>query len=169
MATFSRGRRNKLAKKEQPKKKPKPPITEIHSTLGRLIAIVLGLATLIGVPAALIAFWPRLTVTASGLHNESNAYSETFMLTNVGFLPFENVRVAVELCSFKTAEDSMRVSGCATNDPSEIIGFTADGWNATEIRRDESLSVVLSDVLDSNGGRPSPSGIPSFLTGLTIA
>jgi hypothetical protein len=91
------------------------------------------------------------------------------MLTNVGFLPFENVRVAVELCSFKTAEDSMRVSGCATNDPSEIIGFTADGWNATEIRRDESLSVVLSDVLDSNGGRPSPSGIPSFLTGLTIA
>jgi hypothetical protein len=114
----------------------------------RLFAIVLGLATLLGVPAAVIAFWPRMTVSAVGLFDEGNAYSEIFTVANAGFLSFEDVHIGIGLCSIDTEKHDFLVTPnmCAQNDPHML--FTGPSWHTPELRRDEPFSVVLTDALN---------------------
>jgi hypothetical protein len=144
----SRERKRKKAKPEQQKPSTGPPIKVRTSIAGRLITIILGVATLIGVPAAVIAFWPRMTVTPSGLFDATNAYSETFTVANTGFLPFENVQVGIALCSIETVKNDFVVTGdpCADNNPRVMIG--SPSWWTPELRRDEPFSIVLSDNLN---------------------
>jgi hypothetical protein len=97
-----KGRKPKPSKGKMPRENPAPPLpSKRWSPLGRLVEIGLAIATLIGAPAAVVAFWPRLTVTASGPFDESNAYSETFTVTNTGFLAFEDVNVGIGFCAIE--------------------------------------------------------------------
>jgi hypothetical protein len=102
---------------------------------------------------ALVAFavsvWPRMTVTASGLFDELNAYSETFTITNTGFLPFKNVLIGVGICSIDTTKHDFIVSpnNCEGGTARMLIGGEPS-WSTPELRRDEPFSLILSDVLN---------------------
>jgi len=135
-------------RREIPNLWPKPKPKKEWSPLRRLLTVMLGLATLIGVPGAVIAFWPRMTVTPSGLFDESNAYSEIFTVANTGFLAFEDVLVGLGLCSVETENNTFIIVGdvCPNGDPHIIFG--AAGWWTPELRRDEPFSVVLTDSLN---------------------
>jgi len=123
------------------------PTKEQQSTLGRLSAIILGVATLAGVPAAVIAFWPRVTVVPSGLFDESNAYSEIFTITNTGFFAFEDMRIGIGICSVDTAKHDFYVTpnNCDETGPHVRLGLPK--WDTPELRREETFSIVLTDVI----------------------
>src|SRR5271166_6664508 len=127
---------------------PKMPAKAKSTTIGRLIAIILGIATLIGVPAAVVAFWPRMTATPSGLFDESNAYSETFTVANTGFLALEDVQIGIGICTIETEKRDFTVSpnNCEGDFAHILIG--APSWETPELRRDEPFSIVLSDGLN---------------------
>jgi hypothetical protein len=145
----SRGRKRKPRGAQSQTPKPTTPAKELRSRpLGRLIAIILGLATLVGVPAAVIAFWPRMTVTASGLYDDSNAYSETFSVANTGFLPLEDVQVGIGICSIETEKLDFNVSKDNCFGEGAHIVIAGPPWWTPELRRDEPFSIVLSDGMN---------------------
>jgi hypothetical protein len=127
---------------------PKMPAKAKSTTFGRLIAIILGIATLVGVPGALAAFWPRMTATPFGLFDESNAYSETFTVANTGFLALEDVQIGIGICTIQTEKHDFTVSpnNCEGDFAHMLIG--APSWETPELRRDEPFSIVLSDALN---------------------
>jgi hypothetical protein len=140
----SKGRKRKQRKSETRSLSPKT-LTRARSTIvARLTAIILGVATLVGVPAAVIAFWPRVTVNPSGLFDDLNAYSVTFTTNNTGFLPFEDVRIGVGLCSIETAKRDLQVTNNCKGDTVNIR-ITDPSWWTPELKRDEPFSIVLSD------------------------
>jgi hypothetical protein len=89
-----------------------------------------------------------MTVAASGLFDESNAYSETFTVANTGFLSFEDIHIGIGICSIETTKHDFVVTGnnCDRNYPHLL--FSAPSWQTPELRRDESFSVVLTDSLN---------------------
>lgn len=112
-------------------------------------AMLLAVATLISVPAAVFTFYPRMTVSPSGLFDDSNAYTETFTISNIGFLSFQNVSVGIGICSIKTVDGSFSVypNGCP-NDTAHLLISGGPSWDTPEIRQDEPFSIVLSDALN---------------------
>jgi hypothetical protein len=139
-------------KRNKPKTKTSISQPETSGTkqaiVSRLTAILLGAATLVGGAAAVITFWPRMTVTPSGLFDESNAYSETFTIANTGFLALEDVQIGVGICTIDTAKHDFFVSpnNCDQTGPHMLIG--GPSWETPELRRDEPFSIVLSDGLN---------------------
>jgi hypothetical protein len=141
----SRGRKHQSAKPTSQNQRPMKSTGARLSIVGRLTAVILGVSTLIGVPAAVIVFWPRMTVTPAGLFDESNAYSQTFTITNTGFLAFEDIHMGLGICSIETVKKDFHVSegNCDAGGP--YVLFTAPSWQTPELRRDETFVVVLTD------------------------
>jgi len=144
----SRGRRHIPTKITASIRKPIKIANDRSTPVARLRATILGVATLIGVAAAVIAFWPRMTVTPSGLFDESNAYSETFTVTNTGFLAFEDVQVEIGICTIETAKHDFEVSPNNCQGGFVKIAIGGPPWWTSELRRDEPFSIVLSDGLN---------------------
>jgi hypothetical protein len=144
----SKGRKRKPPKLEPASTKPTPPAKRMWTPARQLMAIVLGAATLIGGISAVLFFWPRMTVTPSGLFDDSNAYSETFIVANTGFLAFEDMQVGIGICSIDTAKHDFGVTPNNCEGDSAHILIGGPSWEAAELRRDEPFSIVLSDGLN---------------------
>jgi hypothetical protein len=144
----SKGPRNKSSKKQPQTQKAITPVKAKREWFRQAWAMILTIATLIGAPAAVVAFWPRMTVTAVGLHDESNAYSETFTIANIGFLQFKEVKVGIRLCNIETANNDVGMipKGCPEGGPRMLLG--GPSWRTPELRRDEPFSIILSDELN---------------------
>jgi hypothetical protein len=115
----------------------------------RVTAVILGVSTIVGVPAAVIAFWPRMTVVPSGLVEETNAYSQIFTVTNTGFLPFEDMHMGLGICSIETEKHDFFISGDNCDAGGPRLLFTGSSWQTPELRRDEPFTVVLTDALNT--------------------
>jgi hypothetical protein len=81
---------NSLRKFPEPKKQQKKKL-QSQPRVSVVAAVVLGLATLIGVPAAIFAFWPRVTVSVSDPVDPKNPFSAAVTVTNTGLLPLDKV------------------------------------------------------------------------------
>ena len=86
---------NKGYKKPKQRKPPKK-ATKTKTKNSRL-GLVLGLATLLGVPGAVFSFWPRMTVSVSEPVDVNNPFSASATITNSGMLPLNNVSAALGL------------------------------------------------------------------------
>jgi hypothetical protein len=144
----SRGRKHKQNKPAAQNHRARTPAVTRLTIFGRLAAIILGFATLIGVPAAVISFWPRMTVIPAGLFDESNAYSQTFAVTNTGFLPFEDIHMGLGICSIDTVKHDFYVTEGNYDAGGPHMLFSAPSWQTPELRRDEPFVVVLTDSLN---------------------
>lgn len=135
-------RRRKPKPPREPPRKSDPPKRKWWKGL---FETLLAIATLVGVPAAI---WPRMTVTASGLFDDSNAYSETFLLTNTGFQSLKDVQVGIGICSIETLKHDFSVAprNCEGDCPRLMVG--GPPWFTRELKRDETFSIVLSDGLN---------------------
>jgi hypothetical protein len=89
-----------------------------------------------------------MTVTPTALFDESNAYSETFIAANTGFLPFEDVQLGVEICSIETEKHDFSVSPNNCDPSANHIVIAGPPWWTPELRRDEPFSIVLSEGLN---------------------
>src|ERR1700722_2020267 len=140
---MSKSRKDREREKQrQPRPPPQKP-KMVWRVANKFFAGVLETGTILGA----IVLWPRMTATPSWLFDPSNAYSETFTIANTGFLFFKQVRIGIGLCAIETVEKDFFVTGdhCAGNDPHFMMSGMA--WSTPELRRDETFSVTLSDVL----------------------
>lgn len=140
---MSRSRKVREREKQRPPKPPPRKPRIVWTVANKLFAGVLAVCTILGA----IVLWPRMTATPSGLFDPSNAYSETFTVANTGFLSFKEMQIGIGLCAIETVKKDFFVTGdhCAGNDPHFMMSGLA--WATPELRRDETFSITLSDVL----------------------
>jgi hypothetical protein len=121
------------------------------------------IATLVGLG---MSFWPTMTVTVSDPSDASNAYSVTFTISNTGFLPFEDVRIAIGVCAIETVPPSWQVSpGTCDNGRVPNMLATDPSWYTPELRRNEPFSIRLTDVFNKETEKwrkDHPTAIASF-------
>jgi hypothetical protein len=147
----SRGQSQTPQRKEIPNLKPKPTPPKSWQPLHKLAAVILGVATLIGVPAAIVTFWPSITVQAEGLFDEANSYSESFVASNNGYLTLENVGMSVGICSIETEKKDFWVTGTwrykdRCGDPKlRIVNLPI--WQRHILRHNEQMAITLSDIM----------------------
>jgi hypothetical protein len=105
-------------------------------------------AIVLGAYVTAIALVPTLSAAASGPFDESNAYSETFTVTNIGVLPLEDVNIGIGPCALDTEKSDFYVSpnNCSRDIPYMLIGDPA--WEAPELARNEPFSVTLTDQMN---------------------
>jgi hypothetical protein len=140
---------NKTPTKTEPLNKSTPKEKRLWTPIRRAAAAILAVATLIGGIVAALFFWPRMTMTTTGLFDESNAYSEQFTILNTGFLAFEDMHIGIGICSMETTDGPGIVvtpSGCPHDEPPRVL-LSAASWQTPELRRDEPFSIVLTDAL----------------------
>jgi hypothetical protein len=94
----SRGRRRTTERREIPNLRPKTKPKKEWPQFRKLLAVVLGLATLIGVPAAIVAFWPRVSIDLLEPTDGSDPFSAPFTVTNTGIMPLRQASFFVGLC-----------------------------------------------------------------------
>jgi hypothetical protein len=140
--------KEKQTKIEQAKATLRSPTKIIWTPVRKIMTLTLGAATLIGGVPAAIFFWPRMTVTPSGLFDESNAYSEIFTVTNTGYLPFEDVHMGLGICSIETVKKDFFVTGNNCDETGPYLMFTGASWYTPELVRDQPFQVVLTDALN---------------------
>jgi hypothetical protein len=140
---MSKSRRERERKKQRSSKPPPCEPRAVWTLTKKLVAGFLAGCTALGV----IVLWPRMSATVSGPFDPSNAYSETFTIANAGFFPFMETRIGIGLCSIETETPKFLVYGdpCAGNDAHLLMSGLA--WAVAELRRDETFSVALTDVL----------------------
>lgn len=115
---------------------------------GQVWTISLAIATLLGGPAAIVTFWPRMTVVPSGLSDESNPYSETFAVNNTGFLPLIDVRIGIGFCTFEAEVKELFLPQGSCDKNMQRFVVSAARWETNELKKDETFSITLTDALN---------------------
>jgi hypothetical protein len=153
----SRGRKYTPERKPLPNLRPKPKPKKEWTQFRKLVAVVLGLATLLGVPAAIVVFWPRVTVDILAPENPLNALSAPFVVTNIGIMPLRNVSFSMGVCriTLKMPNGSpLNIVGTPDHpiDPSTPRCATSNGarfatpsWSNHRLAPDERYSGNLAD------------------------
>lgn len=115
-------------------------------TFGKMFSVFV---TAMGLAAAVVTFWPRLTVSPSGLYDEQNPYSEIFTVLNTGFLPLYDVTIAIGFCSFETEKrNDLTFSNNNCDGGLPHIRLSTPWWETKQFLRDEPFSVTLTDALN---------------------
>jgi hypothetical protein len=83
-----------------PPKKEKQRLLRKWISAHKLLACLLGIATLIG---AVIAVIPRVSLTESELADQGNSMSASFTIANSNFLPLRHVSAFLRICQAYTA------------------------------------------------------------------
>lgn len=143
--------RYKPPKRREKKQTATEPVKPKRGWLRQGLAILLGIATLIGVPAAAVEVWPRMTATVSDPADASNAYSVTFKVSNAGFLPFQDVTVAIGICAIETEQGEFEFhvppDSCKNGRVPNVM-FSPPSWSAPELDRDGAFEVRLTDIFN---------------------
>jgi hypothetical protein len=127
--------------KKLPKPKEKPETAEKTVVKISPLAVILGSATLIGGIAAIVMFFPRLTVAVSDPPDASQPFSSSITITNTGYLPLEEVGAQVALRRIENV-DHGRVYG------SEHFGarlFTRS-WGNHNLGLDDKFTFAFNDL-----------------------
>jgi hypothetical protein len=110
-----------------------------------------GAAIVVSLIAGVIYLcWPMVSVTASGLFDENNPYSETFTVQNIAVLrSLMKVNVTIGICKIEYAPSAIGTRIITTDCPND---FTAarmghPAWATPELAAGELFAVVLTSLL----------------------
>jgi hypothetical protein len=112
-----------------------------------IVAVILGLATLLGGIAAAVTLLPRVTLSVSDPPNVDDPFSSSITVTNTGYLPLNSVAPAISW-------DKIVFQG--PNGPVTLLGngskqaFNVKNWPSRDLGLDEALTVALNDVFIGN-------------------
>jgi hypothetical protein len=116
-----------------------------------MLGVVLGLATLIGGFAAVIAFVPRPSVSVGDPVDPKNAFSSAFTVSNNN-LPLEHVAVGVI-----PRQVDMSTHNRVSADVDAVL--TVPSWQAHNLGIDEKLTFSLTELFGrEEGGIKFPEG-----------
>ncbi len=127
------------------KRPPKASQTQDRKSLLKLmIGAVLGISTLLGVPAAIMAFYPRINVNASDPVDPDNPFSASVTVTNTGFSPLDNVtpEIAMGKISVVRSGHPLDLEGA----PDFQTRFYRLGWGGQDLGLDDKFTFALNDA-----------------------
>jgi hypothetical protein len=126
--------------------KRKHQIEEPHSkkTRSLIIGSVLGLATVLGVPAALLTLLPRISVASSDPVDPNDTLSASFTISNNNFIPLRHVTATLlinEVQPFGVPLDR--------DIPAAEMGsgFVRPAWTNHSLDMDDKFTVSPSDIV----------------------
>jgi hypothetical protein len=112
-------------------------------TVRQVWGTILAVATLIGVPAALLTLLPRITVTPSDPVDPANSLSASFTIANNNFIPLRHVTAYVSVGQIVSTGHDL--------DPSFIPGFKnrlfLDRWQNHYLGVDEKFTITPNDII----------------------
>jgi hypothetical protein len=108
---------------------------------GKLLAFTLAVATLIGVPGALLVLLPRITVEGTG--DFSKPASIAFVTTNTGSIPLRYPILGMTMCELAYTTAPPKPSSC---DSSWIPSSVPDAKTPEWLYTDEKFTLRLEDV-----------------------
>jgi hypothetical protein len=138
--------------------KPKLPRPEHKSKKEKssLIGVLLGVATLIGVPAAVITFWPRVTVSVSDPVDQNQPFSSSVTIQN-GLLPLDSVHPTIALGKVQIMRGGVPITAQATTPYKAVFGHN---WPSRHMGMDDKTTFALND-LPMEFFNPEPEGLVS--------
>jgi hypothetical protein len=107
-----------------------------------LLAIVLGLATIVGGLAAALAFLPRVSVVPSDPVDINNPFSASFTITNMNYIPLREVSVSFNLGQIATAPAQYSNNLVSTFN----TGFKSPKWKRHTLTMDEKYTITPGDI-----------------------
>jgi hypothetical protein len=111
--------------------------------------VALGLATLLGVPAAVVTFAPRVTPTVSDPVTSGDPYSSSITATNTGYIPLDKVTIGIgigESCA-GTTNCNIPVYPDPNRYEQGIFKVNIQNWGEHHLGLDERFQVPLSNVI----------------------
>jgi hypothetical protein len=133
----------------EPPAPPKQP-KRAWSIAGKILAVVLGVATLIGVPGALSVLLPRITVEGTG--DFAKPASITSVTTNIGSIPLRYPSVGIFACEvayIKEPDTPPRPCNLSLIPP-----FAPDAKNQDWLNTDDKITTRWEDMAVVEGGWP---------------
>jgi hypothetical protein len=135
----SRGRRRPPTRPPPP-----PPPKKDHwqfVTPRRLWSAILAFCTLLGV----IVLWPRITIDPDRSQIDPlHPFPVSFTIRNTGFIPLENLRIDLGLCTIWTGPPMTLPDRCQ-----KVRSYLyKPEWRARRLARDEPFQIRLDDLLN---------------------
>ena len=132
---------NRAPKLTKPKKQRQK--VEQKKTRTSLIGLMLGLATVIGVPSAVVFWFPRVTVAISDPVDSSDPFSSSVTITNNGFLPLDSVSTSLAVVTIAgNGKAPFRAIHGVKGYGSRVL---INGWNPHDLGVDDRFTVALND------------------------
>jgi len=143
-----RARKSKAQRRKAVKKREEMPA----------LAILLGLATLIGALAAIVTFFPRLTPSVSDPSDPNDPFSSSVTITNSGYMPLNSVDATVCLNELHLREPQKDPTygayGGDSNSPS-YARFGSKNWKTHYLGLDDRFTFLLNDAFAPGFGEGS--------------
>jgi hypothetical protein len=146
-----------------PVQTPSPPAPKGWSRrLGQVwkacAALVGFIAAIVGFVAAIVTYLPRMVADSPGLFDDANAYSIVFTVTNTGWIPLQDVRLSVGICSMKMDRSASNVTlgPQQSEDKCGVPGFRIGDpwrWESHELLPDKKFTIKLADQLSTPPGK----------------
>jgi hypothetical protein len=133
----------KIAKPQKQKPKAKRKKTGIS-----LLAVVLGIATLIGVPAAIVAFVPRVTAVVSDPPNNNDPFSSSITITNTGTIPLDSVTASISFGTIQFFGPQGQPITLLGDEAGDDLGVSK--WPPHDLGLDDRFTVSLNDSFTGN-------------------
>jgi len=115
------------------------------------LAVVLGVATLIGGVAAIAAFFPRITPTLSDPFDPSDPFSSSVTITNTGYMPLNSVSAFVGLNELHT-RDPQKGPRYGVYGPQKYARIFSKDWKPHYLGLDDRFSFVLNEAIGPGFG-----------------
>jgi hypothetical protein len=118
------------------------------TSLSKFFAMILALATVVGGAAAVVTFFPRITIEASGPFDPSPKPPVTFTIANTNVIPLEDVKPRLGFCAVSlnfggTDEPNPPFNKCNENS----TGFLSPpNWQHSRLAMDEKLTATWDDA-----------------------
>jgi hypothetical protein len=131
--------------KKQPKPKKQRQKAEQKKSRFSPIALILGGATLIGVPAGVVAFWPRVTATVSDPVDSTNPFSAIVTIANTGYLPLVSVEPVFKLgkMTFGSPLHPTTIEGYAGEKYGRV---KSTNWHSAYLGIDDKFTFGLNEI-----------------------
>ncbi len=112
------------------------------------IGALLGVATLIGVPGALLTVLPRISATVSDPTDTNDPFSSAVTVSNTGYIPLRSVVIDIAWSKITALNEY--------GNPVTLLGdigtqhFRSLHWSPQNIGPDERFTESLNDVFSTN-------------------
>ena len=116
-----------------------------------LMAVILGLATLLGGAASALTFLPRLTPSVSDPYDPNDPFSSSVTITNTGYLPLASVEIFIGLNNLRLRDQEGPKYG-TYGDNGKYARFAAPSWTTHYLGLDDRFTVLLNDEFDPGFG-----------------